>query len=290
MSTEFNYKKARESWAYPAWEKLPQQVKDLYATLARDYQDLNQGPGTGIEWPADLKLKRMFHAIDQLVLADAQAVVYYCGHWHTEGCGGPGGKDDAGAHWKFQILAKKAIIEEGLHRNLPGGKCPDVPAGLVEQFQEHVDGTPYDDHELAKMFDEASGGVFHGTRVIRANHRVVDKRCTVTKPHEPVERYATWIGGRKIHEDRSDNPHPFCIGQQHFPDRGSMYIDPRKAPCCICGYDFDEHVSDRLLVVRVAEKDEKACPTEAQKQAIVAAKGFMEQHKIDGVAFAREKT
>src|SRR5687767_13951940 len=136
---EFDYKRAWEELAKPAFDALPQNVRDLYERVCVEMQGARQNRSLGLDWPdtatvadhlyreplnpgldtcahrgiigvmcgrpwlqhpAPGSLRAHFMGIESEVLFDAQATVYWYGHWSSAGHSYKG----AGGTWKFQIL------------------------------------------------------------------------------------------------------------------------------------------------------------------------------------------
>jgi hypothetical protein len=47
----------------------------------------------------------------------------------------------------------------------------------------------------------------------------------------------------------ASKPHPFCIGTKHMERSDGGYLNPRSAPCDICGEDYDDHLSDKAVML-----------------------------------------
>lgn len=88
--------------------------------------------------------------------------------------------------------------------------------------------------------------------------------------------------------------HPFCIGQKHMENNsGSIMLDPRCAPCDICGYDFDKHISDKIALLEYSGDGElpigqgKEVPVEV-RHWLVALKEA-NQDRVEGFGFVKEE-
>jgi hypothetical protein len=83
MSQTFNFRRAWRELAKPAFDRLPQEVHQLYDTVALRGGELKQGKDLNVPFPDD-DLRVRFEAIDSHNLAIAAHVLYFWGHWgHT---------------------------------------------------------------------------------------------------------------------------------------------------------------------------------------------------------------
>lgn len=268
MSTEFDYKKARAEWAAPEYDALPESVKALFVRVVQESPNLYQVRASPVQFPEDGKLKQAFRevlgAVGQDVMNHAQAVVYYCGHWASgPNDFRPGGDQvaQAGAYWKFRDLAKVILIEAGFcAADKRWEESPDRP-----EFHPHKEGTEYTDEEVTELLKPLiKCPTFSGLEVRHINHRIKD--------HPSVQG------------------HPFCIGTQHFPKDGGMYIDPGQAPCAMpgCGYGYKDHISDHVVLIKLVQPhSNKLSEEEAAALKATDVVLFMGQHKLDGFAFIK---
>lgn len=105
----FDYAAAWREVAKPAYDSLPQPVRDLLSQVTRDAKELHQLPDLSMPWPHLSDLREKFESLPWEVLAFAAHVIYFAGHWL------PGGEtlDDAnGGHgetWKFSHYADQVL-------------------------------------------------------------------------------------------------------------------------------------------------------------------------------------
>jgi len=83
MSKEFNFRRAWRELAGPAYEKLSQEIKDLYMFVVTDCRDCHQDKSLNVPFP-DAELKSRFEAFSSRELAVAARTIYFWGQWgHT---------------------------------------------------------------------------------------------------------------------------------------------------------------------------------------------------------------
>jgi len=70
--------------------------------------------------------------------------------------------------------------------------------------------------------------------------------------------------------------HAFCIGMAHMARAQGSVLDPRSAPCDICGRDYDSHTADRVAVIRLLRSVPKS-------EALPHLESFVEEIKTDGL-------
>jgi len=259
MSSEFNFVRAQREWAYPRWLELSDAIKALYVRVQRECAGLSQNHSLGMDWPADGSLKAAFDAIPNDELIEAQDVIYYLGHWDAkENKDLQFPRDKCGGYWKFQKYARQSLVER------PNRMTDKWPEFDCEPWMDHVEGTEYSDSELPKLLGPKMAAHFKLVKVTRINHRL-SSGCAL-----------------KGNNDR----HPFCIGTPHFPKDDGMYIQPKQAPCCICGRDYDDHISDKVMVIKPLRanvdklNDEEAATLKAMEPDMVT-------YKIDGFVFTK---
>lgn len=57
-------------------------------------------------------------------------------------------------------------------------------------------------------------------------------------------------GNRSImYTNQELNHHPFVIGQDHMRNSQGSRLDPKSAPCDLCGNDYEDHLSDKALLL-----------------------------------------
>lgn len=86
------------------------------------------------------------------------------------------------------------------------------------------------------------------------------------------------------------DPHPFMIGNQHFPKNRGMFIQPHQAPCAMrgCNLSYDKHTSNRVLVLKGLQMEGNT-PVTDQEVAIRFLVSVLEAHNIDGMTFLKEE-
>lgn len=118
-NNQFDYAAAWREVARPAYDSLPQDIRDLLAQVAGEAASLSQLPDLSMPWPDDPQLgeKRIegsdlrsrFDKVPAEWLAQAARVIYSCGHWFPAG----GDLDlpgrEHGAHWKFSHYADQSL-------------------------------------------------------------------------------------------------------------------------------------------------------------------------------------
>lgn len=252
---EFNYKRAHTEWAVPEYLKLSREIKALFSRVQNEGGEWHQNHDTSIDWPGE-DIKAAFDAIPPDQLAYGMQVIYSLGHWDYTGSDNPTPKDKHGAYWKFEILAKRSLIDR-----TPRYVWTDCD--VSKKFMDHKEGTEYSSDELPDLARQV---------------------CHI---YEPVE-------GRAVNFKVKGQPgHPFTIGNGHFTD--SPYLDPNAHGCywqdykgdSHCGLPYKDHTHDVALLVRgpLPKTDEE----KAELEAII---NVCKKHnaKIDGIAFIEPKT
>lgn len=113
----FDYIRAWDDLAYPAWLTLPASIKGLVALTGEQAGDLHQIQDLTMPWPEGPGFKSAFEAHDSDTLALASRVVYYLGHWQhpragfTPACSLSPAWNKSGAHWKFSHYADQVLRE-----------------------------------------------------------------------------------------------------------------------------------------------------------------------------------
>ena len=252
MASEFNYERAHREWALPEWEKLPNNIKELYRKVDKLYNGVNQNDALGMDWISD-ELEAEFAAIDMEELANAARVIHALGRWDYAGAGDwPRSKH--GGHWKFQLLAQQTLAKYGCGESSSGGRSCDVPNSIAERFMDHKPGTEYDNKELVKVMAPLLRPLFEVVACEQVNHR----------------------------------PHPFMIGPKHL-EKSGMVLDPNVAPCAMrgCGLPYSEHTSEKALILKRARYEPENKLREEEVQMLESIKPVLEEHKIDGFGFIR---
>lgn len=252
MATEFNYKRAHREWAYPEWEALPDEVKELYLTVIEKYDGTNQSGDLSMPWLEGIE--ELFDVIDMEVLAHSAMVINALGHWDSsDNHDLEFPRNKHGAHWKYERLARQNLVKRGYP-----GPMPKPPS---DQYMDHKEGTDYNNEELTELLRPMIAKHFSVLRVDNVNHRI---------------RNAPFVKG-----------HPFVIGRKHLENSNTMILDPRCAPCSHCGYSYDHHISDRvalLIPIREMEGDTVDL-NEEEAETLRSLDEFFKENKIDGVAF-----
>lgn len=256
MSWEFDYKKAWQGLALPAYKELPESIHNLVHDAVVECKDRHQNKSLGMDWPEDGKLKERFMSVPKEVLAKAITVVYYYGHWYSGKHCKPEEAwikkdylvDDIGGYWKFEIFAKAAYIER-----FPGEHWEDTYKfpETKPMFYTHTKGTDMCDEELSAKYSMLVKSPLKSCKVNACNFK----------------------------------PHPFMIGLQHFPKDGGIYIKPDQAPCAMkgCNLSYSEHTFDKVLFVQLTKNCTKAELTAVLKPLDVDLKA----DKIAGIAFVK---
>ena len=264
MSKEFNYKRARLEWALPEWGKLGEEFKALYRLVQVKLAGVSQNRSLGIDREdCGREVKSRFAELaakDPEGLARAAHVIHDLGYWddgeaRKSGDGVP--RDEHGGYWKFEILAKQALIEAGGTGELRH-KVDAEHTKTVQSFMDHKEGTNFDNGELSGLFTARLAPHFASAEVVCVNFR----------------------------------PHPFVIGQRHFRE-GSMYPDPKSAPCAHCGKPYDEHTHDTVIALTLCDASvegglaaaagkDQVTLTRPALDALKGLKDDMDKYHIDG--------
>jgi len=253
---EFNYKRAHKEWALPEWNKLDENFKRLFRMVQEHCAGQHQNKNLGMDWPFD-EFKEAFDEAAKntpAMLAHSGYVIYGLGHWDYKGAG-EWPRDSHGGYWKYEHFVKQALAARSY--SYASFKPYDTEKGWM---MDHKEGTDYDNDELADMFRPRLADHFEVLDVRNVNFRV---------------------RGAAKHDG-----HPFCIGNAHMQNSVGMYLDPRSAPCAQCKLPYDDHESDRVMILR---RTGKYLPqyelTEDEKAALEAIKEDLEVHKVDGFVF-----
>lgn len=253
---EFNYKRAHSEWAVPEYNKLSHEIKALFSRVQREGREWRQDDGTSIKWPND-SIKGAFDAIPSDMLSHSMQVIYSLGHWDYPESGIS--KDKHGAHWKFEILAKKSLVERVPYQ------AWKEDHSIANSFMDHKEGTEYSTDELPDLARQV---------------------CCI---YEPVD-------GRGVNFKVDGEPgHPFTIGTGHFV-KDQIYLDPNAHGCYyrdpargneLCNRPHSVHTHDIALFVRGPLPE-----TEEAKAELKAIVDICKKHnaKIDGIAFLEPKT
>lgn len=78
---EFNFERAWNELAVPAWKKLPEAARNLALLVAADCGDCRQLESLDTEWPKEGKLRLTMEGLTSEVLSVAAHTVWALGHW-----------------------------------------------------------------------------------------------------------------------------------------------------------------------------------------------------------------
>lgn len=104
----FDYARAWQENARPAFESLPANVRALVGRVAVEAGELHQLADCSMPWPEESDLRATFEKIPAEWLALAASVVYYAGHWFPS-WGKLDGLPRDGATWKFSHYADQSL-------------------------------------------------------------------------------------------------------------------------------------------------------------------------------------
>jgi hypothetical protein len=117
---QFNYMKAWDEFASPAYENLPQCIKALLLRVINETpEDRFQDGNLDATWP-NANLRKEFSEIHSDVLAQAAYIIYCYGHWAYNKYGQ--WSQVSGGHWRFSNYADQILRERyGIKR-----ECSDT--------------------------------------------------------------------------------------------------------------------------------------------------------------------
>jgi len=223
MSEELNYKRAWTQFLQPEFNKIIKNSKlhNAYTLSIKEVDKILQDGGVVIGQSKELT--KLFNLIPIKELAWAEQVVYYYGHFASNGQ-----IQASGLYWKFKKLAAMSLISRKGTSELRG-KAKMRMSKYLDTFIEHVEGTKYTTDEIPKY--------------------ILSKNPNVGKDLISIYKADTI----------NHKPDIFCIGTRHFPKVG-MYIDPKLAPCYNCKEPYSNHTYDTVLFLKskVSEKELKA--------------------------------
>jgi hypothetical protein len=148
---DFNYVLAFCELAWPAYNKLSKDIKDLVLKVSEIAGEVGQDSKLDMCWPKDNNLKQQFEQFENEELAMAARVIYFLGHWFCKpilceneetplfsdvglklGC--------KGAHWKFAHYCDQ-IIRDRLNISNEGvGRCGlSLHEGMARVFYSTKD-------------------------------------------------------------------------------------------------------------------------------------------------------
>lgn len=255
---EFNYKRAHREWAFPQWEMLSDEIKDLYQDVQVAYDGTHQLGDLSMPWLEGFPEK--FAAIPDEELAYAQMVIQGLGHWDCrENHDLVFPRDKHGSYWKFERLAKQRLIARG--------RCTPWPQPPTDQFMDHKEGTSLDVEEIAKELSSLLSPEFVVRKVDYMNHRLREGVERIT----PLPR------------------HPFVVGRKHLQNSKSIYLDPRCAPCDYCGHAYDDHISDKVAFISLSRATDPDTFTlaDTEQDKLKSVTEIMDSNKMDGFAFVK---
>lgn len=105
----FDYAAAWWQVARPAYQSLPQNVRDLLARVAQEAGELRQLPDCSMPWPEESDLRETFDKVPAEWLALAARVIHNVTHWYPRSgdLEIPGWQ--VGAGWKFAHYADQSL-------------------------------------------------------------------------------------------------------------------------------------------------------------------------------------
>lgn len=139
---EFDYSRAYEELAEPAWKALPVDVQSLIERVIVTAANVKQDRATlDTQWPVNEHgvhtLKIAFAMIPSDQLARAARAVYFSGHWAAASTGDEGVRlQEHGAYWKFssycdQILRECLDLPSADDRTRGSGTWQEVHQGYL---------------------------------------------------------------------------------------------------------------------------------------------------------------
>ena len=258
---DFDYKRAWTELAKPAYDSLPNNVKDIYEYIRKFHCDLGQDSSCNVIWPKNsIGLYEMFCAVPSELLTLAKEVVYYYGYWGSGWA--PGILKERGAYWCFAGLCINILIERKYSKS------------LVDIYNEPVSTHRHPCFEWAL--------------------KIADIKQFVERGEDENEIIKLLNGsGLKLHEITHVNfrPHPFMITGRHIANSKSMYLDPSLPSCGMknCNLTYAEHEKDRVAVL-VADnfKNGGVKLSEEQIAIIKSLQPCLDKYKIDSFVFMKE--
>jgi hypothetical protein len=228
MSREFNYARAWKDYVAPEFTELHPSVNKAFLLTMERVNELHQEGACHALTGVTQDLMNLFEKVPAKHLAWASQVVYYYGHLSPSGTA-----QEGGLYWKFQIIADTVLFRHGANEDVYQAKQKMQAA--LDNFNDHKEGSEYADDE-------------------------VPERISVLSPN---------IGAGAISILKVDcvnfKPDMFCIGPQHFPKDGSMYIKPEQAPCAHCKQDYKAHTHDRVMFVKILTENQDDVKTALQR-------------------------
>lgn len=317
MKGDFDYKRAFTEVAEPAFNALPQDIRDLGKRIESDFGDVHQDRNTHMPWPIDSDLRERFNEIPVEILAWASRAMHFYGHWGT----GWKVPTSNGWYWKFSLWADQTLRRKiGLPEfPRPREKDPVLSVQVHEGFLRLCHSTPgvWEWEEIGV----ATPMLYSQLTDLMQTHKKYDKtlKAAIKLPYRdggfttltsfldlsdyreksPEENdIITHLkdSGLKLAEIISCNfkPHPFCVTSEHVEKSHGMYLDPSVAACGAprCNLKYAEHTHEKVALLKVvgaSPEDEKVNLTDTQQATLKALVPILEKHKIDGINFIKEE-
>jgi hypothetical protein len=79
----------------------------------------------------------------------------------------------------------------------------------------------------------------------------------------------------------------FTIGPRHIELSKGMYLDPRVAPCCRTGNDYDDFTHDDIIVIKAKDENDAAAFMEELRKKDDKMITLLELFKIAGIGFEK---
>jgi hypothetical protein len=110
----FDYVRAWEQAALPAYETLPEEIDRLLTRVCAEARDLHQLHDCSMPWPEGTGLREAFDSIPVDVLAFASQVIHAYGRWFPSShpllvAGRALRGQEWGSHWKFSHYADQSL-------------------------------------------------------------------------------------------------------------------------------------------------------------------------------------
>ena len=259
---EFDFRKAHREWAFPQWEMLSDEIRALYRDVQAAYDGTHQLKDLSMPWLEGFPEK--FAAIPDEELVHAQMVIHNLGHWDSKDSHDllfP--RDKHGGYWKFEHLAKQSLVARGYC----SPQAKNWPKPPTEQFMVHKEGTEFDNEELADLARPlVDDFYFEVVRVDQCNYRV-----------------------KGLPDSEG---HPFVIGRKHIANSHTMFLDPRCAPCDHCGRQYDDHTSEKALLLKlknshVPDEDGVIQLVPEEQEVLKGLKAYIDEHHIAGIGLVK---
>jgi len=284
---DHNYKRGWREWAKPQYDELPEAVRQLHMDIIGEkYGVLKQGGDLDI--PMSYGLREVFESFDDETLAHSAHVIYFLGHWASNG--------KYSCSWWFtnmanQVLSKRLGVDNSIKQR---GLFLRVHDGLIRLTYSNRDTWQWEeictatrDHlaRCQQVVDE-TGDYDDAVRVLKKEFGPVRPDFVVPQPWDVQINKALIGSGMKGVEIVSVNfdPHPFVITNKHVERSNGMFLDPTTAPCGHRGCTLlpDQHTHERALVI------EGFVDGIGQRERLEKLVPLLEELKIDGLVFARD--